>query len=112
MPTEVAKSMGVTDVFDPRQNIMGGSRYLQVLIRKFCRTPAPPGSGLKWVCSHDEVVKVISGYHAGPYAVLKYGGMPPYETTKNYVNKVLKRWRKYEAEAKAKKKTPPKPAKK
>ena len=37
---ETARLMGVTDNFDPRQNIMGGARYLQVLARRFCRTPA------------------------------------------------------------------------
>ena len=37
---ETARAMGVTDIWDPRQNIMGGSRYLQVLARRFCRTPA------------------------------------------------------------------------
>ena len=37
---ETARLMGVTDTFDPRQNIMGGARYLQVLARRFCRTPA------------------------------------------------------------------------
>ena len=35
-----ARLMGVTDIFDPRQNIMGGTRYLQVLARRFCKTPA------------------------------------------------------------------------
>ena len=37
------------------------------------------------VCSSDEKVKIIAGYHAGPGAVEKYGGMPPYETTRAYV---------------------------
>ena len=37
---DTGRLMGVTDAFDPRQNIMGGSRYLQVLARRFCRTPA------------------------------------------------------------------------
>ena len=62
--------MGVTDIFDPRQNIMGGARYLQVLARRFCRTPAAAGrrtaTGAVTVCSTDEKVKMIAGYHAGP----------------------------------------------
>src|SRR5262245_46482060 len=37
---ETARSMGVINNFDPRQNIMGGARYLQVLARRFCHTPA------------------------------------------------------------------------
>jgi hypothetical protein len=96
---ETARLMGVTDVFDPRQNIMGGSRYLQVLARRFCRTPAADDDGRggerALVCSTEETVKVIAGYHAGPGAVEKYGGMPPYETTRYYVNMVLRRYDEY-----------------
>ena len=97
---DTARAMGVTDVFDPRQNIMGGARYLQVLARHFCRTPATAddegrGSDRALVCSDDEKVKVIAGYHAGPGAVDKYGGMPPYETTRAYVTMVLHRFEQY-----------------
>lgn len=95
-----ARLMGVTDPFDPRQNIMGGSRYLQILARRFCKTPAhvarpdrAAGPGL--VCSDDEQVKVIAGYHAGPGAVEKYGGLPPYETTRAYVAMVLRRFEEF-----------------
>jgi soluble lytic murein transglycosylase-like protein len=97
---ETARSMGVTNSFDPRQNIMGGCRYLQVLARRFCRTPAVtddggrPGERLT-VCSTDEKIKVIAGYHAGPGAVEKYGGMPPYETTRQYVGMVMRRYEQY-----------------
>jgi len=90
-----ARLMGVTDIFDPRQNIMGGTRYLQVLARRFCRTPAASdatsGQPLT-VCSAEEKVKVVAAYHAGPAAVEKYGGMPPYETTHAYVASVLRRY--------------------
>jgi hypothetical protein len=88
-----AKLMGVTDVWDPRQNIMGGARYLQTLAKRFCRTPTGGGDG--FVCSLEEKVKVIAGYHAGPGAVEKYGGMPPYETTRAYVTAVLQRYEEY-----------------
>jgi hypothetical protein len=91
---ETARSMGVTDIWDPRQNIMGGSRYLQTLARRFCRTPARQGAP-GFVCSPEELVRVIAGYHAGPGAVDKYGGMPPYETTKAYVTSVLQRYEEY-----------------
>ena len=47
------------------------------------------------MCSHEEMVKVIAGYHAGPGAVDKYGGMPPYETTRAYVTSVLQRYEEY-----------------
>jgi hypothetical protein len=87
-----AKLMGVTDVWDPRQNIMGGARYLQTLVRRFCHTP---GGSEGMVCSFEEKVKVVAGYHAGPGAVEKYGGMPPYETTRAYVTAVLQRYEEY-----------------
>jgi soluble lytic murein transglycosylase-like protein len=99
---ETARLMGVTDNFDPRQNIMGGARYLQVLARRFCRTPASvslAGGGRAieqlTVCSPDEKVKVIAAYHAGPGAVEKYRGIPPYETTRAYVAMVLRRYEQY-----------------
>lgn len=101
---DTARLMGVTDSFDPRQNIMGGSRYLQVLARRFCRTPSG-GSGETGetgeagqtgvVCSDEEKVKVIAAYHAGPGAVDRYGGLPPYETTRSYVTLVLRRYDEY-----------------
>jgi hypothetical protein len=85
---------------------MGGARYLQVLARRFCKTPTTltDGDGKAvekvLVCSHDERIKVVAGYHAGPGAVLRYGGMPPYETTRFYVNAVLRRYEQYrQAEA-------------
>ena len=87
-----ARDMGVTDAFDPRQNIMGGCRYLQILARKYCRTPASGRPGVLFHCSAEENIKVISGYHAGPGAVDKYGGMPPYQTTREYVATVLARF--------------------
>jgi soluble lytic murein transglycosylase-like protein len=72
MPS-VSKGMGVSDPFDPRQNIFGGTRFLRILANTF--------SG--------DLVLTISGYHAGPYAVKRYGGIPPYQTTQKYVRWVL-----------------------
>lgn len=98
-----ARLMGVTDAFDPRQNIMGGARYLQVLARRFCKTPPPAAAGAGTnaaalaICSPEERVKVVAGYHAGPAAVEKYGGIPPYETTHAYVASVLRRYEQYRA---------------
>ena len=97
---DTARLMGVTNSFDPRQNIMGGARYLQVLARRFCHTPAAtddskrPGERLT-VCSPDEKIKVVAAYHAGPGAVEKYGGIPPYETTRQYVGMVMRRYEQY-----------------
>ena len=96
---DTARLMGVTDVFDPRQNIMGGARYLQLLARRFCKTPAQSseaeGGERALVCSYDEKIKIIAGYHAGPKAVEKYGGLPPYETTRAYVTAVMRRYDRY-----------------
>ncbi|HJX51808.1 MAG TPA: lytic transglycosylase domain-containing protein [Polyangia bacterium] len=93
-----ARAMGVTNVWDPRQNIMGGARYLQTLAKRFCRTPTVgrgDAGGGAFVCSPDEKIKVLAGYHAGPGAVEKYGGLPPYETTRTYVTAVLQRYEEY-----------------
>jgi hypothetical protein len=91
---DTARLMGVSNVWDPRQNIMGGARYLQTLAKRFCKTPAGPDRDAL-VCSFEEKVKVIAGYHAGPGAVEKYGGMTPYETTRAYVTAVLQRYEDY-----------------
>jgi soluble lytic murein transglycosylase-like protein len=70
---QVSRGMGVTDVFDPRQNVFGGSRFLRVLANEW--------SG--------DLVLTIAAYHAGSGAVKKYGGIPPYSTTQKYVRWVL-----------------------
>ena len=69
-----AKRMGVRDSFEPHDNIMGGTRYLRYLANMF--------SG--------DMVLTIAGYHAGEGAVMKYRGVPPYESTQGYIKKVLK----------------------
>ena len=99
-----ARQMGVINSFDPRQNIMGGARYLQVLARRFCHTQAATDDAQRpaerlTVCSTDEKIKVIAAYHAGPGAVEKYGGIPPYETTRMYVGMVMRRYEQYRAVA-------------
>lgn len=71
-----ARSMGVTDVLDPRQNIYGGVRYLRVLANTF----------------NGNLLLTVAGYHAGPAAVARYRGVPPYETTQRYVRAVLRRY--------------------
>lgn len=69
--------MGVTDVFDPRQNILGGTRLLRILANKF----------------DGDVVLTIAAYHAGAGAVTKYGNqVPPYEHTRLYLRIVLDRY--------------------
>ncbi len=68
-----AKAMGVKNVYDPRENILGGTRYLKYL------------SGL---FGADER-KVLAAYNAGPGAVRRYGGIPPFKETQTYVKNVL-----------------------
>ena len=71
MPNTAA-GMGVTNPYDPYQNIMGGSRYLRQLADRF----------------KGDYVKVLSAYHAGGAAVAKKGGIP-YEQTATYVKNVM-----------------------
>ena len=68
-----ARSLGVTNSFDPAQNIMGGAKYLRQMLDSF----------------GGDVSKALAAYNAGPNAVRKYGGIPPYQETQNYVVKVL-----------------------
>lgn len=81
MMPATARGMGVTDSFDPRQNIFGGTRFLRVLANRF--------SG--------DLVLTIAAYHAGPGAVNKYKGIPPYRTTQSYVRMVLAQYYRFRA---------------
>ncbi len=71
-----AQAMRVPDSFDPRSNILGGSRYLRVLANRF----------------GGDLVLTVAGYHAGERAVERYRSIPPYETTQRYVRMVLKQY--------------------
>jgi len=76
---ETAERMMVTDIFDPRQNIFGGVRYLRVLANLF----------------NGDLELTVAGYNAGENAVIRYGGIPPYAETQDYVEKVLFYYRYY-----------------
>lgn len=78
---DVVTEQKVSDVFDPRRNILGGARLLRLLANRF----------------HGDLVLTIAGYHAGPGAVMKYSGVPPYETTQRYVYAVLQRYQSYKS---------------
>jgi soluble lytic murein transglycosylase-like protein len=78
---DVEREQHVTDVFEPRQNILGGSRLLRVNANRF----------------KGDLVLTIAAYHAGPGAVEKYKGVPPYETTQQYVKTVLKYYYQFKA---------------
>lgn len=68
-----AKYLGVSNVYNAEQNIMGGTKYLKQLYDKF--------GG-----SYD---LMLAAYNAGPGAVTKYGGIPPYKETTNYVHNIM-----------------------
>lgn len=78
-----ASSMGVRDAFDPEQNIMGGTKYLRGLLDRF--------DGNKELA--------LAAYNAGPGAVQRFGGIPPYNETQNYVKSVLANYNAYKGGA-------------
>lgn len=85
MPS-VIKDMGVRNVHDPRENILGGTRLLRVLANHY----------------DGDVVRTIAAYHAGMGSLRKYNNtVPPYKNTRKYVRMVLSRYYQYkQAEAK------------
>jgi soluble lytic murein transglycosylase-like protein len=84
MPT-TAREMYVKDIFDVKENIEGGVRYLRVLANEF----------------DGDMVKMVAAYNAGPDAVKKYGGVPPYAETQAYVKKVIALYFQYKQEEQA-----------
>ena len=81
MIPQTAERMMVTDIFDPRQNIYGGVRYLRILANLF----------------NGDLELTIAAYNAGEHAVIRHGGIPPYEETQHYVTKVLSYYHHYRA---------------
>ncbi len=69
---DTARGLGVTNPFDPAQNLNGGAKYLRGLLDQF-----------------GDVPKALAAYNAGPGAVERHGGIPPYAETQAYVRKVL-----------------------
>jgi soluble lytic murein transglycosylase-like protein len=74
-----AAGLGVSNAYDPAQNVWGGTRYIKGLLDRF----------------NGDVRKAVAAYNAGPGAVEKYGGVPPYAETQNYVQNVLASYEKY-----------------
>ena len=70
---QTAKGLGVVDAFDPEQNIEGGVKYLKSMLNRFNNDPK----------------LALAAYNAGPGAVQKYGDIPPYRETQNYVKNIM-----------------------
>ena len=71
-----ALELGVKDALDPAQNLDGGTRYLRILMAQY----------------GGDLGKALAAYNAGPGAVKRHGGVPPYQETHHYIDRVLKRY--------------------
>ncbi len=76
---ETAERMQVRDIDNPRENIFGGVRLLRILANAF----------------NGDLSLTVAAYNAGPEAVMRHGGIPPFEQTRNYVVKVNNFYRRY-----------------
>jgi soluble lytic murein transglycosylase-like protein len=72
MPKTAAR-FGVTNAFDPRQNIDGGTRYLKELLQRY----------------NGDLFLTLAAYNAGPDRVEHFGTIPPYRETQDYVRRVI-----------------------
>jgi soluble lytic murein transglycosylase-like protein len=68
-----AKNLGVADSFKPEENVRGGTVYLDTLLTRY----------------HDNLALALAAYNAGPEAVARYNGIPPYRETQAYVARVI-----------------------
>lgn len=73
---ETAARYGVSNPFNPRENVAGGIRYLQDLLHRF-----------------ENLRHALAAYNAGETAIVRYRGIPPYRETQNYVKRVMERYR-------------------
>jgi len=75
---DTARQLGV-DPRNPRENAEGGARYLRELLARYENDP-------------DQVVLALAAYNAGPAAVERYHGVPPFRETREYILRVLREW--------------------
>ena len=76
---ETIKMLNVKNPFDPEENVLAGTKYLRILFERY----------------GNDAQRILAAYNAGPDAVNKYRGIPPYIETVTYVDKVIKGWRYY-----------------
>jgi hypothetical protein len=80
---ETAARLGVQNIFDPRENIDAGTRYLRELLQQY----------------NNDVALALAAYNAGPDRVLQYGRVPPFAETISYVRRVKRSYEKNKSEA-------------
>jgi len=71
---QTATQLGVTNSFDPKANVEGGTKYLRELLEKY----------------NYDVVKTLAAYNAGPQRVEQYHGVPPYYETRAYIARIIR----------------------
>jgi soluble lytic murein transglycosylase len=76
-----ARSLGVADPFRPDDNVDGGTRYLRAMMDRY-----------------GDMSRALAAYNAGPKAVDRYRGVPPYRETRDYVRRVLSYYREYDGD--------------
>jgi soluble lytic murein transglycosylase-like protein len=75
---ETAQEMGVSNALEPDQNVRGGTSYLRAMIDRY-----------------GDLGRALAAYNAGPSTVDRYGGIPPFQETRDYVDRVLSYYRRY-----------------
>lgn len=80
---QTATRMGVSNIFDPQQNIEGGTKYLKELLVRY----------------NGDLALTLAAYNAGPDRVEEYRNVPPYRETRDYVRRVTEKFRKASAES-------------